>query len=382
MSLLSPFVYWAQNKDHIYLKVDLKDVKDHSIVVKEKSISFTGIGTGAQDSQEYSFTLNFFGNVNESEKHVKISDNSISITLSKTQPGWWPRLISAPQKPTWLKIDFDRWQSEDDMLDEIVPDIREDYPDIYKKLMKNELGYLKEDFKAVYMAFYNFAMLGAFIYALLVLMITIIKNGFEESTYVKVYPSVGHILCMIQLFQALEIMHPMFGYVRGSPLFPLMQIGGRLFVLFGNLEFEPRLQKMPATTWLFCAWIYSDIIRYVYYIFHTADAKNTIKRYVYPFFKWLRYSVWVILYPFGFLCESIIVFRNMIYLHNNPRWSVTLPNPYNFTFDYLTFLRIYMLFIMFPGMYTLLKHMYKARVKQLGGSEPFDKVNLFKRKVK
>lgn len=118
-----------------------------------------------------------------------------------------------------------------------------------------------EDFKAVYMIFYNLAMLCAFIYALIVLMLTLAKNGIHESTYVKVYPVMGNIMCFIHLFQALEIMHPIFGYVKGSPLMPFVQIFGRLFILFANLEFEPRLQKMPVTTWLFLAWIYSDIIR-------------------------------------------------------------------------------------------------------------------------
>lgn len=382
MSVLSPFVYWAQNVNNIYLKVDLKDVKDPYIVLKEKTIHFNATGTGAQGSQDYSFTLNLFELIKINDRHVKVSDNSINITLSKAVSNWWPRLISTPQKPLWLKIDFDKWQSEDDMLDDNVTDVRDDYPDVYKNLMKKELGYLKEDFKTVYMVVYNFAMLCAFLYALCVMMITISKNGLEESTYAKVYPSVGHILCIIHLFQALEIMHPMFGYVRGGVFMPFLQICGRLFILFGNLEFEPRLQKMPATTWLFSAWIYSDLIRYVYYIFHMADSKNVTKRYLYPFFKWLRYTAWIILYPVGFICESVIIFRNMIYLHNNPRWSIRLPNAYNFTFDYLTFLRIYMLFLMFPAMYTLLKYMYKARVKQLGGHEPFDRVSLFKQKVK
>lgn len=122
--------------------------------------------------------------------------------------------------------------------------------------------------------------------------------------------------------------------------------------------------------------------RYVYYIFHISGSKNVIRRYIYPFTKWLRYSAWIILYPIGFVCESVIIFRNILYLHNNPRFYIRLPNPYNVTFDYLTSLRIYMLFIMFPGMYSLIKHMYKARVKNLGGREPFDKLGFLKKKAK
>ncbi|CAG9765409.1 unnamed protein product [Ceutorhynchus assimilis] len=381
MSGFSPFVYWAQNENKLFLKIDLKDVQQPLIDVDEKLISFDGLGRGALGTKEYSFKLNLFEGINSKEKNVKITDNCINITLNKTQPGWWPRLTSTPQKPIWLKIDFNKWQSEDDFLEEKVNNVTEDYPDVYKHLMKNELGYIKEDFKSVYMVFYNLAMLCAFLYALIILTMTMAKNGFEETSYTNVYPIVGHVLCIIHLFQALEIMHPIFGYVKGSPFMPFLQIVGRLFILFGNLEFEPRLQKMPATTWLFFAWIYSDLIRYVYYIFHISGSKNSIRRYVYPFAKWLRYTAWIILYPVGFLCESVIIFRNILYLHNEPRLYLRLPNVYNVTFDYLTFLRVYMLFIMFPGMYTLIKYMYKARTKNLGGSEPFDKLGFSKKKV-
>lgn len=62
--------------------------------------------------------------------------------MIKKSPLWWPRVIATPQKPSWLKIDFDRWQSEED-LDEKVNDIRMDYPDIYENLQRKELGYLK-----------------------------------------------------------------------------------------------------------------------------------------------------------------------------------------------------------------------------------------------
>lgn len=71
-------------------------------------------------------------------------DNKIDFTLVKVEKGWWSRLISQPQKPAWLKIDFDRWQSEEDLNDdEDIRDVREDYPDLYNRLQKEEMGYRK-----------------------------------------------------------------------------------------------------------------------------------------------------------------------------------------------------------------------------------------------
>lgn len=53
-------------------------------------------------------------------------------------------MTSQPQKPVWLKIDFDRWQSEDNLDDddeEETRDVRDDYPNLYDKLQKEEMGY-------------------------------------------------------------------------------------------------------------------------------------------------------------------------------------------------------------------------------------------------
>ena len=57
---------------------------------------------------------------------------------------WWPRVTAAPTKPAWLKIDFDKWKSEDmDDEEEEIRDVRQDYPDMYDKLHKEEFGYRK-----------------------------------------------------------------------------------------------------------------------------------------------------------------------------------------------------------------------------------------------
>ncbi|XP_076252119.1 3-hydroxyacyl-CoA dehydratase 2 [Rhynchophorus ferrugineus] len=364
----SPFVYWAQSENCIFLKIDLKDVKEPNINIEQKSIKFQGVGTGAQGSRDYSFCLNFYDDIDKDEQSIKVKDHSIDVKLVKKNPLWWPRLIPTPQKPLWLKTDFDRWQSEDDLEDK-VNDIRMDYPDIYESLQKNELGYLKEEFKKVYLLFYNVLMLFGFIYVFVVMTLVYIKSEFKESpVFTEIYPSVGQTMCILHLFQCLESMHPIFGYVKGSLLFPAMQIGGRLLILFGCLEFEPRLQKMPVVAYLFFTWTSVELLRYSYYIVNLTDNRRALmKKILLPPLQWLRYSAWIILYPVGFTCEIVIIFRNVMYLQNNPRWYIAMPNKYNFTFDYFTYLRIHMLLFMIPGMYALLNHMYNMRRKKIGG---------------
>lgn len=53
-------------------------------------------------------------------------------------------MTSQPQKPPWLKIDFDKWKSEDmDDNEYEKRDVCSDYPDMYDKLHKEEFGYRK-----------------------------------------------------------------------------------------------------------------------------------------------------------------------------------------------------------------------------------------------
>lgn len=76
--------------------------------------------------------------------NYKVYDNKVDFTLAKLEKGWWSRLQSQPQKPVWLKVDFDRWQSEEKLTDEDeARDIRTDFPDLYEQLQKEEMGYRK-----------------------------------------------------------------------------------------------------------------------------------------------------------------------------------------------------------------------------------------------
>nr|CAH7764391.1 unnamed protein product [Callosobruchus chinensis] len=260
MTLLSPFVYWAQNEDNLFIKVDLKDTQEPRIDIGRKKLHFLCKGVGAQGFQEYEFQLNFHCDVQENGNNfIKISDYKIDLTLRKAEKGWWPRLTSQPQKPAWLKIDFDRWQSEEDFIEEEVGDVRDDYPNLYEKLMKEEYGYRKEDFKKVYLTLYNLFMYVGFMYITSVLCIRYAREG--TDFFPTVYDSVGHVMKYLQILQILEIFHPMVGYVRGGAFVPFLQIVGRFFILFLMLDKEERIQKMPVTFYLFLAWSAIEIIR-------------------------------------------------------------------------------------------------------------------------
>ncbi|KAL6437588.1 hypothetical protein ACFW04_004192 [Cataglyphis niger] len=322
---LTPFVYWAQTENQITLKVDLTDVKDFNVDLKETTLQVTAYGQGARGLNNYSFNLNLHSPIDPNESNYKVIDRQIDFVLKKKCSSWWPRLISQPQKPSWLKIDFDKWKSEDmDDNDDEKRDICNDYPDMFDKLHKEEFGYRKDFMK-------------------------------------ETYAAVGSPLKFIQLLQFLEVMHPLFGYTKSSTLVSFLQVGGRGFVLFLMIDAEPRMQTKPVVFYLFLIWSIIEIVRYPYYI--TQLLKIEIS-----FLTWLRYTLWIPLYPLGFVCEGIIILRNIPYFEETQKFTVSLPNTYNFALHFPSVMRLYLLLLLLPGIYTIMSRMNQLRSRKLGKS--------------
>ncbi|CAK1542317.1 unnamed protein product [Leptosia nina] len=149
MVIPSPFVYWAQSSNSVSLKIDLRNAETPNIEVLENKIKFSAQGVGAHGICKYEFSLDLFAPIRSSKEgdqciNVKVYENRIDVVLDKDESVWWPRLTAQPQKPAWLKINFDQWKSEDDGgSEEETRDVMKDYPGMFDKLHKEELGYRK-----------------------------------------------------------------------------------------------------------------------------------------------------------------------------------------------------------------------------------------------
>ncbi|TMW44762.1 hypothetical protein DOY81_010158, partial [Sarcophaga bullata] len=210
---LSPLVYWAQTDKQITLKVDLKDTQGPLVEFTPKTVKFKAKGLGARGLHEYKFEIHFYGFIDDEESTFKATGNKVEILVKKCENGWWPRLVATPQKPHWLKVDFDRWQTEDD-VDEQPRDVLDDYSKEYDRLQKEEFGYIKESSKKVYMVFYNLVQFIGFLYILSVMAVLYYRDG--AAFIPKAYASVGNAMKFIQLLQYLEVLHPIFGYTKGG----------------------------------------------------------------------------------------------------------------------------------------------------------------------
>lgn len=270
-----------------------------------------------------------------------------------------------------FQIDFDKWRPsvEDEEVFEDEEEFRkkrdvfQDYPDMMSRLENEEVGYRRENFKKVYLLLYNLVQFIGYLFIVIVLGVQYGKYGVDFIP--EAYQHVGSAMKFFQLLQFLEVMHPIFGYTRNSALIPFMQTTGRSFVLFVMIELEPRMQNKPLVFYLFMVWSLIEIVRYPYYFLNLILNEQNKLAFYFQWITWLRYTIWIPLYPLGVVCEGLIIIRNIVYFEETQRLSLSMPNKFNFTFDMVLFLKCYLLILIVPGIFFMMKHMAKERVKKL-----------------
>lgn len=321
---LSPFVYWAQTETSLSIRIDLRNVQD---------------------------------------SHYRLLDREVQFTITKTNSDWWPRLLLETDKPAWLKVDFDKLRTEDDDEEEDnTEDTREEnmFNEMIQDMHKRKRKKLKkaEEFRKMYLFMYNMFQFVGYLYIFIVMSIRYAKDG--PASMETTYGAVGKVFKFCMLMQLLEIIHPLLGYTAGTVIVPIVQIFGRIIVIFIMIDSEPRMHAKPVVFYLFFTYTLSELVRYPYYMLR-------VYRVNIGFITWIRYTMWIILYPFGFLCEGVIILRDIPYFEETERFSVALPNCFNFSFHFPTIMRIYLLTLFFPVMYFMMSHMYRKRVKIVGG---------------
>jgi len=348
-----PFVYWAQNRSYILLRVDLKDVKNPDVQVNENCIKCSSAGIGARGNLLYEFELELHANISPLKSQYRVTPRQIDISLKKEDDEWWPKLTSSNIKLTWLKIDFDRWKTEDDEEEAMT---KENLSPSFEELAE-ESTFTLDKLKKIYLFIYNLWQFIGFLYIVTTLTIRYMKDG--EESFPGAYESIHNALKFCQLMQILEIFHPLFGYTKGGIMEPIVQVGGRFIVLFCLIEAEPRIQTKPAIFYLVMSWSAVELFRYPYYMARVYNKDIGI-------ITWLRYTLWIPLYPLGFICEGVIILRNIPYFEETEKFSVALPNQWNFSFHYPTLMRIYLLFFFLPAIYSMMAHMQRQRRRKIG----------------
>lgn len=220
---------------------------------------------------------------------------------------------------------------------------------------RREMGVLGK----IYLCTYNLLQTVGWSVMLYILLTHYTSTSSVTALWDKIYFN----LYIFQCSAFLEVIHASIGLVRSNPLITFIQVLSRIGLCV-ILLIGPPEQVLSSIGFPICilAWSITEIIRYSYYF-------GNLIGYVPYFLTYLRYTLFIVLYPLGVSGELICYYTLSQYSksHSNA-YTYALPNKWNFTFNFYYFLICTMLtyFPLFPHLYM---HMFSQRKKILGSAD-------------
>nr|XP_020475013.1 very-long-chain (3R)-3-hydroxyacyl-CoA dehydratase 3 isoform X1 [Monopterus albus] len=346
---LTPLVYWAQRHEEIFLRVELTDAQNIVVDVHENSLHFRAQGHGAKGQNEYDFRLEFLLPVKPEVTH-KSTQRQVNITVRKEQSGWWERLVIQERKPAFLAPDFDRWLDESDAEMEIRE--KEERRNRLKASRHKEEGFVS--LKTGFLFVYNLVQFLGFSWIFVNMTVRLFIFG-QDSLY-DTFHTISDAMFLCQVLAAVEVLNAAFGVVRSGVVPAVIQVVGRnfiLFIIFGSVE---EMHNKPVVFFVFYLWSAIEIFRYPFYMLACFNTE-------WKTLTWLRYTIWIPLYPLGTLAEAVAVIQSIPIFDETKLFSIPLPKAIGTSVSFSYILHIYLL-LMFLGLFINLRHLYKQRKKR------------------
>ena len=174
------------------------------------------------------------------------------------------------------------------------------------------------------------------------------------------------LLC-VESLALLEVVHSLSGVVRSPFLTTFLQVFQRNFVLFGIAYPVPLAREHVGFVLMTLAWCAIEVVRYPFYAW-TLWSPSTLPRWL----IWLRYSLFIPLYPLGMAAELACFVRAIPVLIAEDTWTLHLPNRLNFSYDWALYAGFDALLYL-PGCPLLFSHMMKQRRAVLQGIDAVEK---------
>jgi len=205
-----------------------------------------------------------------------------------------------------------------------------------------------------YLLAYNLVAAASWAWLLFLIVRHVVLEGHALST---LYAAVHRELFFAQSLAILEVLHSMFGIVP-SPVFTTgLQVVSRLFVVWGIFALAPPSRDQIGFALAVGSWCLVEVPRYSFYALALVSTPGYIA-------KFIRYSLFLVLYPSGISGEVISVLSALPWIKKHEPFRLRMPNALNFSFDYTYFCYL-ALSIYVPGSYIMYKYMLVQRKKQL-----------------
>lgn len=213
---------------------------------------------------------------------------------------------------------------------------------------------------STYLILYNlFSALG-WAYLWLLIGQHFAAHGWEKGVP-TLYAAIEQPLKLVQTAALLEIVHAILRFVKSSPVITAIQVASRLAVLWGIVHYSPPSQTSVFFTLMSVSWSLVEVPRYSWYLTELLGLQSGPLTY-------LRYSLFLVLYPTGITGECGSLWQSLSYFEGNQMrlgLEVALPNKWNLVYSHRAVL-LFLLFAIYPfGSYVMYNNMWVARKKKL-----------------
>lgn len=169
----------------------------------------------------------------------------------------------------------------------------------------------------------------------------------------SLYARIETTLKITQSLALCEILHAMVGLVRSPVSSTILQVGSRIYCVWAVAHISIESQVHWGFTMMVTSWSLVEVPRYAFY------AMNAIGWVPSPLF-FLRYHLFMLLYPTGCSGELLSMWNTVPYLVKSGAYAITLPNRFNFSCSLLSIMYGTM-FAYLAGLPVMYSHMLKQR---------------------
>ncbi|CDO75667.1 hypothetical protein BN946_scf184941.g20 [Trametes cinnabarina] len=173
------------------------------------------------------------------------------------------------------------------------------------------------------------------------------------------YARVGRQTAFVQSWAALEVLHVLLGWVRSPLVTTLIQVGSRLYLVWGITYQFPETHSNPLYASMVLSWSITEVVRYTFYACNLLGSEPRLL-----FF--LRYTLFYVLYPTGASSEALLIYAT---LPHTDGFAEALFRTTNALEGAHALVRQVLFFVWWPGLYVMYTHMMKQRRKVYGGGK-------------
>ncbi|CAO2580608.1 Very-long-chain (3R)-3-hydroxyacyl-CoA dehydratase 2 [Lemmus lemmus] len=201
----------------------------------------------------------------------------------------------------------------------------------------------------------------------LVIAVGFVRAYLAKGSSNSLYYSIEKPLKFFQTGAFLEVLHCAIGIVPSSVVLTSFQVMSRVFLIWAVTHSVKVVQSEDSVLLFVIAWTSTEIICYSFYTFSLLNHMPYI-------IKWARYTLFIVLYPMGvsgeYICSSALCRQAGLYF-------ISLPNKYNFSFDYYAFLILVMIsyILLFPQLYFHMLHQRRKVLSHTEEHKKFDKLS-------